>query len=167
MPVRHRFFLSLVSVWLALLPAVTRAEPDTVQVFLSHDPESFNDFTAVFPQPRTVPGGPGIIEQTIAQLIAGPTAAETASGNFSDFHNLIVPGPSTCKGQDFTLMVAMGVATIQLCHATSSAGIGQDARAQSEINATVMQFPGITKVIVLGSTGHCLFDESGLDLCLM
>jgi hypothetical protein len=99
-------------------------------------------------------------------LIAGPTPAEQGAGFYSDFKNLIVPGPSTCKGQDFTLMVTLGIATLQLCHAKLSAGIGQDARAQSEINATLMQFPGLTRVIVLGATGHCLFDESGLDLCL-
>jgi hypothetical protein len=165
--VRHRILLSLVSVCLALLPAVGYAEPDTVQVFFSHDPESFNDFTAVFPQPRVVPGGLALMEQSVAALLAGPTAAEQAAGFYSDFHNLIVPGPSTCKGQDFTFFVSLGVATVQLCHQTSSAGIGQDARAQSEINATLMQFGGITKVIVLGATGHCLFDESGLDLCLV
>ena len=165
MPVR-RVLLGLVAVWLALVPTMVSAEPDTVQVFFSHDPESFNDFTMVFPQARTVPGGAAIIEQTLAALLAGPTAAEQAAGFFSDFHNLIVPGPSTCKGQDFTFFVSLGVATVQLCHQTSSAGIGQDARAQSELNATLMQFGGITKVIVLGATGHCLFDESGLDLCL-
>ena len=39
--------------------------------------------------------------------------------------------------------------------------------AQNEINATLMQFPGITRVVVLTSAGHCLFDASGMDLCLM
>jgi hypothetical protein len=53
-----------------------------------------------------------------------------------------------------------------LSRATSSAGTGQDARAQSEMTATLTQFPGITKVILLNSAGHCLFDQSGLDLCL-
>ena len=158
--------MGLLVLLLALAPASVAAEPDTVQVFFSKDPESFDDFTAVFPQSRVVPGGAGLIEQTVAAQLDGPNAAELAGGFFSDFKNLIVPGGSTCKGQDFVLMVTLGVATLQLCHATSSAGIGQDARAQSEITATLMQFPGITTVIVLGSTGHCLFDESGLDLCL-
>jgi hypothetical protein len=162
----RRLMVSLFAVCVALGPTTVGAEPDTVQVFLSHDPESLNDFTAVFAQPRVVPGGVALIEQTVAALIAGPTAAEQADGFFSDFKNLIVPGASTCKGQDFVLMVTLGVATVQLCHATSSAGIGQDARAQSEIEATLMQFGGITRVIVLGATGHCLFDQSGMDLCL-
>ena len=157
--------LALVAMGIALVPGVALAEPDTVQVFFSRDPDSFNDFNAVFGQSRVVPGGAGVIEQTVAAHLAGPTPAEQAAGYFSDFKNLLV-GPATCKGQDFTLMVTLGIATLQLCHATSSAGIGQDARAQNEINATLMQFPGITRVIVLGSTGHCLFDASGMDLCL-
>jgi hypothetical protein len=102
----------------------------------------------------------------VAALLAGPTPAEQASGFFSDFSGLLVPGASTCKGQDFTLMVTLGIATVQLCRLTSSAGVGQDARAQSEITNTLLQFPGITRVIVLNSAGHCLFDQSGMDLCL-
>src|SRR5207247_10573106 len=96
MPVRS-VLLGLVAVWLALVPTMVSAEPDTVQVFFSHDPESFNDFTMVFPQGRTVPGGAGIIEQTLAALLAGPSAAEQAAGSFSDFHNLIVPGTADRK----------------------------------------------------------------------
>jgi hypothetical protein len=157
--------LGVAAVLLAVVPGMASAEPDTVQVFFSRDPDSFNDFTAMFAQSRVVPGGAGLIEQTVAAHLAGPTPGEQAAGFFSDFKNLLV-GPSTCKGQDFTLMVTLGIATLQLCHATSSAGIGQDARAQNEINATLMQFAGITRVIVLDSTGHCLFDQSGLDLCL-
>jgi hypothetical protein len=145
--------------------AAPALEPDTVQVFFSDDPESLNDFTAVFPVARDVPSG-SAIEGAIAALIAGPSASEHANGFFSDFQAIITGNVSTCKGEDFVLMVAQGVATIQLCRQTSSAGIGQDARAEAEINATVMQFPGVAKVVVLGPTGHCLFDESGMDLCL-
>jgi hypothetical protein len=163
----RRSMVGLFAAWLALAPTMALAEPDTVQVFFSRDPDSLNDFTAVFPQPRTVPGGAEPLQQTVSALLAGPTAAEQASGYFSDFRNLISGTASTCKGQDFTLMVALGIATLQLCRATSSAGVGQDARAQSEINATLMQFPGITQVIVLNSAGHCLFDLSGMDLCLV
>ena len=44
---------------LALVPVPVgqAAEPDTVKVFFSRDADSFNDFTAVFPMPRTVVGG--------------------------------------------------------------------------------------------------------------
>ncbi len=62
-------------------------------------------------------------------------------------------------------MVTQGVVTLQLCRQTLSAGL-QEGRARSEATATLMQFPGVTKVVLLDSTGHCLFDLSGLDLCL-
>ena len=149
-----------------VVAAVPAAAPDTVQVFFSRNPDSFNDFTAVFPLARTVPGNPGLIEQTLTALIAGPTPAEQAAGYFSDFGALVGSPVSTCKGLDFTLMVAQGTATVQVCRATSSAGVGQDARSQAEVEATLTQFAGVTKVIVLNAAGHCLFDESGLDLCL-
>jgi hypothetical protein len=141
-------------------------DPDPVQVFFSRNPDSMNDFTAVFPVPRDVPST-GLMEGAVAALIAGPNAAEAASGLFSDVRALITGTVSNCKGLDFTLLRAGGMVTLQLCRTTSSAGIGQDARAQAEIEATITQFPGVTKVIVLSSTGHCLFDESGLDICLM
>jgi hypothetical protein len=141
------------------------ADPDMVQVFFSRNPDSLNDFTAVFPVTRDVPA-PSVMEGAVAALIAGPSAAEQATGLFSDFRALITGTVSNCKGLDFTLLPAGGVVTLQLCRTTSSAGIGQDARTQAEVEATLMQFPGVTRVIVLSSTGHCLFDASGLDLCL-
>jgi len=149
-----------------LVGAAPVADPDPVQVFFSRNPESFSDFTAVFPVTRDVPA-PALMEGAIAALISGPNAAEQATGLFSDLRALMTGTVSNCKGLDFTLMPAGGTVTLQLCRATSSAGMGQDARPQAEIEATLMQFPGITKVIVLSSTGHCLFDESGLDICLV
>ena len=146
--------------------AAPLADPDPVQVFFSRNPDSLSDFTAVFSVSRDVPST-ALMEGAVAGLIAGPTAAEAATGLFSDFRALVSGTVSNCKGLDFTLLSAGGVVTVQLCRATSSAGIGQDARAQAEIEATLMQFAGVTKVIVLGWTGHCLFDESGLDICLM
>jgi hypothetical protein len=62
--------------------AAPATAPDTVQVFFSHDPESFNDFTAVFPLPRDVADG-DLMERAIAALIVGPSAAEQANGYFS------------------------------------------------------------------------------------
>jgi hypothetical protein len=142
------------------------ADPDTVQVFFSRDPDSFADFTAVFPLSREVAGGPGIIDGVVAALLAGPTAAEQSAGYFSDFQRLMGGTLSTCKG-GFTTTERQGIITVQLCRATSSAGVGQDARAQAEIEATLMQLPGITRIIVLNTDGHCLLDQSGLDLCLL
>jgi len=157
--------MALAAGGIPIVAAAPAADPDPVQVFFSRDPDSFNDFTAVFAVNRDVPGT-ALMEGAISALIAGPTAAEAATGLYSDLRAMLTGAVSSCKGLDFTLLSAGSVVTLQLCRATSSAGIGQDARAQAEVEATLMQFPGVTKVIVLSSSGHCLFDESGLDLCL-
>jgi hypothetical protein len=158
----------LVALALAAPAAPVAAAPDTVQVYLSRDPDSLNDFTAVFPLAREVtPGDQGLAGAALEALIAGPTAAEQAQGYFSDFGALLVGTVSYCKGgADFVLTVEAGLATVHLCRATSSAGIGQDARAQAEVEATLTQFPAITSVRVLSFDGHCLFDQSGMDTCL-
>ena len=36
----------------------------------------------------------------------------------------------------------------------------------SQVQATLAQFPTIDRVRLLTSDNHCLFDLSGLDLCL-
>jgi hypothetical protein len=59
-----------------------------------------------------------------------------------------------------------GTATLSFCHATSSPGIGTDARITSEINATLKQFSNIKKVVILNQAGNCFGDESGLNNCL-
>ena len=48
----------------------------------------------------------------------------------------------------------------------TSAGIGDDARIESEITATLKQFSTIQNVVILTKSGHCFGDESGLDMCL-
>jgi hypothetical protein len=45
---------------------------------------------------------------------------------------------------------ATGTATLRLCRATSSPGIGADARFLAEINATLKQFSNIKNVVVEG-----------------
>lgn len=145
--------------------AAPAAEPDTVEVFFSHDPESFDNPLAVFPLSREVPADQ-LMEGAVAALIDGPSADEQANGYFSDFKAVIVGTTSTCKGQDFVLMHAQGVVTLQLCRQALSAGELQDGRVLAEVDATLRQFPGVTKVIVLDTMGHCLFDLTGFDPCL-
>jgi hypothetical protein len=97
-------------------------------------------------------------------LIAGPTAEEIAAGYSSELRQML-RGPSSCGGADFRLTLADGTATVSLCRQVSSAGIGQDARAQAQLGASLRQFAAIRQVRVLTNDGHCLFDASGLDRC--
>ena len=138
----------------------------TVQLFFSHQPESLNDFTAVFPVQRTVQyPDQQIATATMKALIDGPTPSEQAQGYFSELGGML-SGPSTCGGQDFTISLdANGTATLQFCRQTSSAGIGQDARVMNEIEATLTQFSTIDHVRTLNNNGQCLFDLSGMNNC--
>ena len=145
-------------------PAIARHGSREVQVFFSRWPESDADFSAVFPVSRTAPDA-GVARAALRALIAGPTPAEAAEGYFSVLGSMLV-GPSSCGGADFSIRIEAGLATVQFCREISSGGIGQDARAQSAIEATLRQFSTVQHVRLLTSDGHCLFDMTGEDRCL-
>jgi hypothetical protein len=144
-----------------------------VKVFFSKSPDSLNNINVVFPVNRVSPTT-AVATFTIQLLLAGPTLSERNAGYFSEF-NSILTGPSSCSapgGPDFKITLNMkgstpapGTATLRLCRATSSPGIGADYRILDEINATLKQFSNIKTVVVLTQTGHC-FPALGPDLCL-
>jgi len=146
-------------------------------VYFSRFQDSLNNNNAVFPVNRVSPTI-AVATYSIQLLIAGPTVSEHSTGYFSEF-NSILTGLSSCSapyptgGPDFTLTLNMkgstpapGIATLRLCRATDSPGIGADARILAEINATLKQYSNIKNVVVLTQAGHCFGDESGLDRCL-
>jgi hypothetical protein len=144
-----------------------------VQVYFSKNPDSYNDFTAVFPVHRTAPTL-AVATYAIQQLIAGPTSSEASAGYFTELSGVLQrTGTSSCGGADFKLTLNMrgatpasGTATLQFCRPTASPGIGADARIKAEIVKTLTQFSNITTVVILLNSGHCFGDESGADLCL-
>jgi spore germination protein GerM len=163
---RVTLVIGLLGAGLSLLSAgdAARAETDhPIEVFFSRHPESDGDFAAVFPLARTAPDA-GVATAALRALIAGPTPAETASGYFSEIGQML-HGPSNCRGEDFSLRLQDGLATVRFCREVASAGIGQDARAQSTIVATLRQFPTIQRVRLLDQDGDCLFDLSGENPC--
>jgi hypothetical protein len=146
-------------------------------VYFSKFPDSLNNFNTVYPVNRFSPTI-AVGTFSIQLLIAGPTLSERSAGYFSEF-NSILTGPSHCSapyptgGPDFTLTLntkgatpQQGTATLRLCRATLSPGVGADARILVEINATLKQFSNIKSVVVLNVNGHCFADESGQDRCL-
>jgi len=168
----------VIAAWTTLLPPAVRAdEPGAsiqqptnheagrrIDVYFSRRPESDDDLTAVFPVTRTAPDA-GVARAAIQALIAGPTPAETEAGYFSELGTMLV-GPSSCGANDFTIRIVDGLATLRFCREVSSAGIGQDARAQSAIEATLTQFATVRRVQTLSRDGDCLFDMSGENRCL-
>jgi len=115
---------------------------------------------------------------SIQMLIAGPTPEERAQGLFSELNDAFT-GPSNCSGSlpvggpDFTLTLNMkgttpeqGTATLKFCRTTSLAGIGTGVRITAEIDATLLQFSTVKKVVILNSSGDCWADLKTGNDCL-
>ncbi|MFN0073850.1 MAG: GerMN domain-containing protein [Chloroflexota bacterium] len=139
-------------------PTSTTNQPS--RVFLSRSPDSETDFSVVFPVVR----GPLTPGEAVRALISGPTAEETAAGYYSELGTML-QGESMCEA-DFELTIERDGATVKFCRTWSSAGIGQDARVWSQIDATLRQFPSIKRVRLINREGQCLIDMSGEDRCL-
>jgi spore germination protein GerM len=146
------------------VPPTPTATGYPVQVFFSRHPETDSNVNAVFAVNRVSPTR-GVGTYAIQQLIAGPTAAEAASGYFTEL-TASLSGASNCGGPDFTYTISGNAGTLKFCKTTSLAGDLTGARIQAEIVATLTQFPNVTKVIILNSSGHCFNDLSGADMCL-
>lgn len=141
-----------------------------VKVFFSRHPASENNPAVVVPVVRTSPTL-GVATYALKQLIAGPTAAEQSAGYYTPLSSALT-GPSSC-GADFTLALnthvnrpEQGTATLRFCRATQLPGDLSGAYITSEIQATLLQFPAIHRVVILSDTGDCFDDLSGQNLCL-
>ncbi|MBE9116631.1 hypothetical protein IQ249_12040 [Lusitaniella coriacea LEGE 07157] len=104
----------------------------------------------------------GVAQYAIAQLLRGPQPDEQKLGLTPA---LQLTGASNC-GSDFKISIADKVARLQICRSVVSAGVGDDARANSAIAATLKQFPTINTAIILDKNGNCLGDLSGENRCL-
>ncbi len=135
-----------------------------VKVYFSKTPASTTDPSKTFAVNR-VSSDLGVAKYVVGELIKGPTAGETALGYFS---KVKVTGTSNCGGASFTITISEAKkATLKFCKDfVSEGGVVSDAQAQSEIEASLTQFPTITKVVILDKDGNCLFDQSGLNNCL-
>jgi hypothetical protein len=143
-----------------------------VKVYFSKHPDSDNNVNAVFSVNRVSPDL-GVAKYSLQQLIAGPTASESASGLYTDLPSSFA-GPSNCGGADFQLypdhkgptVSSPGTMTVKLCRPTQLAGDLTGARITAEVNKTLFQFSNIHAVVILNSTGHCFNDFQGADACL-
>ena len=135
-----------------------------VRVFFSRRPDSESAFSDVFPVTRMA-ADRAVATAALASLVEGPTASERSGGYFSELGGALT-GASSCSGRDFQIGITNGTATVRFCRTVASAGAGQDARIRSQIETTLRQFGTVRAVRLIGSTGHCLFDQSGRDRCL-
>ena len=157
----------------AVTPTTNPSSGYLIKVYFSNNPGTL----AVTPVNRMSPTL-SVGTYAIMMLIAGPTPEERASGLFSELNNAF-SGPSTCLGSlpvggaDFTLTLNMkgttpspGTATLKFCRPTTLPGEGAGARIKAEINATLLQFSTVKKVVILGQDGNCWDDLSGQNQCL-
>jgi hypothetical protein len=157
----------------AVTPTTSGTTGYPIKVYFSNNPGKFG----VTPVNRVSPTL-DVGTYAIMMLIAGPTPQERASGLFSELNDAF-SGPSTCLGSlpvdgpDFTLNLNMkgstsqqGTATLKFCRPTTLPGEGTGARIKAEINATLLQFSSIKKVVILGQDGNCWDDLSGKNVCL-
>ncbi len=115
---------------------------------------------------------PQVATYAIQQLIAGPTAAESAAGYYTTLGGW-QPGASNCGGPDFLLTLnrkgttpAQGTATLRFCRTVLLGGDLSGVRISAEIEATLLQFATIHQVVILTPQGGCFDDFSGLNRCL-
>ncbi len=147
-----------------------------VKVFFSKHPETDSNVSAVFPVKRVAPDLK-VATYAIQQLVAGPTASEKAAGYFTELTTSLT-GASNCGGADFQITLnthidpktgtpstQTGTAVLKFCRATQLAGDLVGPRIKAQLNATLTQFPTITKTQILTSSGHCFDDASGQDIC--
>jgi hypothetical protein len=147
------------------LPTTVRTPTPTItaiKVFFSKHPDSDNNTQLVFGVTRNA-SDLGVARAAFKQLLEGPTTAEQTQKLYSAW---TLSGDSTCGADRFTVSLQGEKATIKICQDYTSAGVGQDARAQAEGDATLKQFSSISKTVYLNKDGNCLFDQSGQNLCL-
>jgi hypothetical protein len=148
------------------IPATATATPTPtgypIKVNFSRFPDTDANLTAVFPVVRI-----------------SPTPEERAAGYYTEL-NGVLNGPSSCSaapaptgGPDFTLSLdhkgtnpEAGTATLRFCRAMLMPGEGTDGRIKAEIDATVLRFASIKKVVSLTQSGQCAFDLRTGNQCL-
>ncbi|HEY7126545.1 MAG TPA: hypothetical protein VH540_21585 [Ktedonobacterales bacterium] len=146
----------------------------TFKVFFTHHPESDNDPTVVFAVERLSPVGKDQPFYALVELFKGPTADERTTGYYSPFDaqmGLI----SYCSGdfKDFTLAMDQrgtipepGTATVTFCRTVTIPGELAGGRMQAVVNATLLQFSEVKKVVLLTHEGECFNDLRGDNQCL-
>jgi spore germination protein GerM len=151
--------------------SATGATGSPVKVYFSKHPDSDSNPTAVFAVTRVAPN-PQVATYAIQQLISGPTADESASGFYTTLGGW-QSSVSNCSGPDLILTLNMkgtraeqGTATLKFCRTVLLGGDLSGARISAEIEATLLQFATIHKVVILTPQGTCWDDFSGLNLCL-
>lgn len=150
----------------------------TIKVYFSRHPDSDSNPTKVFALTRTAPTTAVSLHDKAAnaleQMLAGPTTAERAQGYYNPFDGQIAL-QSYCSGafRDFDLTLdhrgataETGTATLQFCRRVDIPGELAGPRMSTMVSSTLLQFPGVTRVVILNYRGDCFDDLQGANACL-
>ena len=148
------------------LPAGLAAQQgDAVEVFFLIEPGELVGGEPLVCSVERAVAGADPPAAAVQALLAGPIEDERAAGVGSRWDG-VLSGESDCAGADFRLTVSGGLATIQFCRTAILTGVISDAFMSAQLRATLTQFPTIDQLAILDQFGGCLFDLSGLNLCL-
>jgi hypothetical protein len=141
-----------------------------VNVFFFHEPpEITNDGPLVCSVERSVPVG-AAMGAAVSALLAGPTQGELDDGIGSRWTDVVMEEDSNCDDGNFVIGEGegddAGLISVQFCRTVILTGVISDALMDAQLTATMMQFPGVNRVIILNQLGDCMFNPSGLNLCL-
>lgn len=147
--------------------ATAAAPPSGIPIVVkfSKHPASDSDPSLVFDVPRVSPNT-GVARYAIEQLLAGPNTVEDANGFFSTWTDFTYSGPSDCVGEPFEVTLVSGTITVRFCTAVTLLGAVADGQAESTMTATLLNFSTVNKVVILNAANDCLFNASGMNLCL-
>lgn len=152
----------------ATQPLPASPTPDTshtVSVYFSKHPQSDDNPGETYPVQRTTQNN-NVASFAMSELLHGPSTGEQTDGYFATARIRAPASASSCNDQDFTLTITNATATLTFCRTFDHIGEISDGQAESEIKATLLQFPTIKKVIILNGKGDCEFNLSGQNLCL-
>jgi hypothetical protein len=136
-----------------------------VSILFSRHPASDSDPGLVFPVDRVSPNS-GVARYAIEQLLAGPTTVEDANGFFTPWTDFTYGAVSDCGGDPFEVTLVSSVLTVRFCTSVTLLGAVADGQAETSMTETLLLFPTVDRVNILNQAGKCLFDASGMDLCL-
>lgn len=154
--------------------ATSGVEP--VKVYFARHPETDNLPTAVFAVTRetTATTTHGRATMALQEIFKGPSQTERTQGYYSPFDGQLAL-QSSCPGafRDFDLTLNVkgstpeqGTATLQFCRRVDIPGDLDGPRMKAMLTSTLLQFPTITKVVILNTQGSCFDDLQGANACL-
>ena len=157
--------LSLLAPATQAAPAPTTLAQNTraVRVYFPKEPRSFSSDLSYVEGVTRYTSSTSVASYAVQQLIAGPNSQEQRQGLRKA---VTLQGNSNC-GADFSLRIRNSVAQLRFCRTVASAGVGDDARTLSALNATLKQFPTVKYTVILDQNGNCLGDMSGENNCFI